>query len=66
MRIIKNYYFKILHDEKLDLISGYELPDPEKGPYHFIDCEMHPRVWEALQQLYTASEFTRTYYGQYS
>ena len=56
MKQIKDMYFKQLHDEPA-LMSGLQLPDPKAGPYAFVDCEFHPRLWEALQQMYVGSTF---------
>lgn len=61
--VYQDYYFKCLHDEDIDLISGLHLPDPNKGPYLFRHCEIHPRLWEAMQQMYTTSKFENTYIG---
>lgn len=56
MKTIRNYYFKQLHDEPM-LMSGANMPRPENGPFRFEDCEFHPRLWEALEQLYKGCEF---------
>lgn len=61
MKELKNYYFKFLYDEKPG-ISGLCLPNPDKT-YHFIDCEIHPRLWEAMRQIYNHCKFTNTYIG---
>lgn len=53
MTIIKGCYFKQIYEEKSSrLISGLSLPPIEKGPYRFVDCTFHPRLWSAIQQLY--------------
>lgn len=58
MQRYENYYFKQLHGEQA-LMSGLPLPDQDQGPYEFVDCNFHPRVWEALQQMYHTSTFTK-------
>ena len=66
MTEIKNTYFKWMHDEKskhTQYMSGEYLPDPDKGPYHFINCEIHPGLWECMQQMYNTSKYTNTYIG---
>lgn len=60
MKSFKGFYFKQLHDEP-GLMSGLNLPDPDKGPYEFRNCEFHPRLWEALEQMYGASIFIECY-----
>lgn len=50
------HYFKALDDEPA-FMSGLPLPNPDKGPYYFQECEFHPRLWEALQQTYLTSTF---------
>lgn len=60
---IRNTYFKIAYHETMTLVSGMKLPDPENGPYKFIDCDIHPRLWETMQQLYATSEYINTYVG---
>lgn len=58
----ENYYFKALHDEP-GLMSGCNLPDPDEPEgYHFVACDFHPRLFEALQQMYSTSTFTRCNY----
>lgn len=57
MKTIKDYYFKSLHDENMRLMSGLPLPDPADGPYKFVHCDFHPRVWEALEQGYALAEY---------
>lgn len=58
---VKGYYFKFLNDETAG-ISGCCLPSPERT-YHFIDCKIHPRLWEAMEQCYNHCQFTNTYCG---
>jgi hypothetical protein len=62
-KVYDGYYFKWLFDEKGVYMSGRKLPDPNKGPYKFVNCEMHPQLWEALNQLYTDSIYINTYHG---
>ena len=62
MKELKNYYFKFLYDEKPG-ISGLCLPNPDET-WHFIDCEIHPRLWEAMNQMYSHCKFTNTYRGK--
>lgn len=57
MKQIKDYYFKQLYDEPV-LMSGANLPHQDLGPYEFVDCHFHPRLWEALEQMYNTSHFT--------
>ena len=57
---IRSHYFKTRHDEGLSLISGLPLPPPNKGPYHFVDCKIHPRLRETMMQMYTECKFTNT------
>lgn len=52
----ENYYFKSLPNEP-GFISGLPLPAMTNGPYEFVSCEFHPRLWEALEQNYTTSTF---------
>lgn len=59
---VKGFYFKFLNDEDTRAISGCHLPKPEKT-YHFVDCEIHPRLWEAMEQMYHHCKFTNTYIG---
>jgi hypothetical protein len=61
METYKNYYFKFLYDEEPGM-SGRCLPDPVKT-CHFIDCEIHPGLWEAMRQIYNHCKFTNTYIG---
>jgi hypothetical protein len=63
METIKNTYFKTLFSEGKIQISGDPLPDPAKGPYEFKDCEFHPRLWEALRQMYRNSILTGSSYA---
>ena len=63
MKEIKNHYFKLSHNERTTLISGLPLPDPEGGPYRFVRCSIHPRLWSAIRQLYPNSQFVETYVG---
>jgi len=58
MRKLSNRYYKTLEGEPLQ-ISGLMLPDPDGGPYEFVECEFHPRLWEALQQMYRDSSYIR-------
>jgi len=62
---IRNHYFKATFEERHRYISGLPLPDPGKGPYHFIDCDIHPRLWETMRQIYKScgSQFTNTWIG---
>lgn len=62
---IKNTYFKATHDEGPCYMSGLPLPAPDKGPYHFMDCDIHPRLWETMRQVYflTGSTFENTWIG---
>lgn len=53
-----NTYYVTTHNDPRSYMSGRHLPDPDKGPYHFDKCSFHPRVWEALQQMYQLSVFT--------
>lgn len=55
----ENMYFKQLPDES-GLMSGLNLPEP--GEHRFINCEFHPRLWEALEQLYKDCTFTNCNY----
>jgi hypothetical protein len=52
MKKYTDYYFKWAFDEKGQYMSGLHLPNPDKGPYEFQDCNIHPRLWETLKQLY--------------
>lgn len=52
MTIIKDTYFELTYDEHTTLISGISLPNPDKGPYNFHDCDFHPRLWSVWRQLY--------------
>lgn len=68
MQVIKNMYFKLTYAEGQvgeRLISGLPLPDPAKGPYTFINCEVHPRLWCVFRQdrRYFGSVFENTYVG---
>lgn len=56
MKVFRQMYFKMLHDEA-GLMSGLNLPDEDAGPYLFEYCNFHPRLWEALQQMYSGSRF---------
>ena len=58
-----NCYFKATFEEGCKFISGLPMPDHRKGPYLFIDCDIHARLWEACTQLYKTSEFRNTYIG---
>lgn len=69
MKIFSGMYFKTLPDEKA-LISGLSLPrlplnKQEDCPYTFIDCEIHPRLWEAMRQMYIPAgcKLENTYIG---
>lgn len=61
MHTYTNYYFKQLSDEPA-IMSGLPLPNPTEGPYEFVDCEFHPRLWECLEQLYFTSTFQNCNY----
>ncbi len=67
MKEIKEHYFKLSFDEGRGqtLISGLPLPDPSKGPYKFVDCDIHPRLWTICRIFYAKSEFAETYIGKY-
>ena len=56
MKEIHNVYYKTKHNGPM-LISGRSLPDPKKGPYRFVGCDMHPAVWDVLKEEYSDSEF---------
>ena len=51
MRELRNCYFKTLPGEEA-LMSGLQMPDPEGELCHFIRCDIHPRLWEAVTQIY--------------
>jgi hypothetical protein len=53
----KNIYFKVRFGGP-ELISGWPLPDPLKGPYHFVNCSFHPGLEDELQKNYKTSRFT--------
>ena len=38
-------------------MSGCNLPDPTKGPYLFVRCDMHPAIWDELKEKYSDSVF---------
>jgi hypothetical protein len=65
MKEIRNCYFKSMPNGP-QLMSGMCLPKIEDGPFHFIDCEIHVGLWEAMQQIYKPAGclFTNTYIGQ--
>lgn len=54
---IREHYFKLDCGEQ-PLMSGLPLPDPGKGPYHFIGCLFHPAVEDTLKKHYSNSQFT--------
>ena len=56
----QDYYFKALFGQPA-FMSGLPLPDPNKGPYTFRGCEFHPRLWKALEQMYSTSTFIDCY-----
>ena len=62
MKEIKNKYFRMLHDEQSDL---ERLPPSSEGPYRFVNCEIHPRLWSSIQQIYKPKgcEFVNTHIG---
>jgi hypothetical protein len=63
---IKNTYFRYLYDEEGSFISGcHPLPNPTKK-YKFVDCDIHPRLWEAMHQMYNHCEYENTYIGMKS
>ena len=66
MRELRNYYFKTLPGEEA-LMSGLQMPDPEGELCHFIRCDIHPRLWEAVTQIYKPKghRFTRCNLPQY-
>jgi hypothetical protein len=51
----RGYYFTALSGDP-PLISGCNLPSETTG-IRFENCEFHPRLWEALQQMYSSCEF---------
>ena len=64
MMQVKNTYFKFQYGEDCrHMLSGRPLPDPAAGPYHFINCDIHPRLWSVMRTFYKTSTFTNTYRG---
>jgi hypothetical protein len=59
--IVRGFYFKYMPDEVTG-ISGCNLPNPNRI-YHFINCSIHPRLWEAMTQMYSHCLYTNTYTG---
>ena len=54
MKEIVNHYYKTSFGSD-PLISGLPLPDPDKGPYNFVRCELHPAVEDDLRENYSDS-----------
>ena len=54
--IIENCYFKVPYGGE-PLMSGLVMPDPKAGPYHFVNCDFHPALWEVLKQDYEDCKF---------
>jgi len=65
MKELRNKYFKTLPNRP-ELMSGLPLPKVEDGPFEFINCEIHPGLWEAMNQIYlpAGSKLTNTYVGK--
>jgi len=63
MKEYKCYYFKGLPGES-ELMSGLNLP-PANPPFRLVDCEIHPRLWEAIHQIYIPAgcEVVNSYVG---
>lgn len=59
----EDIYYKQRHDETEILLSGLHLPDPDTGPFEFIRCDFHPRLWETLYHEYHTSTFVRCNYS---
>lgn len=51
------YYFKATHEEGAIYMSGLSLPDPKAGPYAFVNCSIHPRLFKVLSAEYPESTF---------
>ena len=56
MITIKNHYFKTPYGSE-PLMSGLSLPDPAKGPYKFVSCEIHFAIDKILARDYKNSIF---------
>lgn len=54
--LYENYYFKAKAGEPA-FMSGLPMPPACEGPYTFIDCEFHPRLWDYIKELYSDSTF---------
>jgi hypothetical protein len=52
-----DYYFKGVFGDR-PLMSGCSLPNPERGPFEFVDCRFHPECKEWLEVFYTDSIYT--------
>lgn len=57
MKELTDRYYKAEHDGP-SYISGLNMPDPKKGPYHFIRCDFHPALREVLAEQYKDSKFS--------
>ena len=55
MNIIEYHYFKSTFEEGPIYISGFSLPNPNEGPYKFIDCDFHPRLDDDITNNYRGS-----------
>ena len=55
--VVENCYFKVPFGGPA-LMSGLPMPDPTKGPYHFLRCSFHPGLWETLEAVYAGCKFT--------
>lgn len=54
--LIRDSYFKATFSMGPRYISGLSLPNPDKGPYKFVNCDFHPALREELLK-YKDSEF---------
>ena len=50
LSVISNTYFKSTFEDGLIYISGLPLPDPDKGPYLFKNCDIHPCLDEEMEK----------------
>ena len=53
---IEEHYYKVPHNGPM-LMSGLPLPDPNKGPFLFVDCSFHPAIKKTLKRDYHNSIF---------
>jgi len=60
--MIKNTYYKGVFGGQR-FMSGCNMPNPDDGPYEFIDCTFHPGLSNVLKQDYGDSVYVDCYKG---